>query len=97
MEAREDADVLWSRQVWWVDKNEYIVMKAELYDEDHILVRTEKASELKIMAGRLLPSRIELLPADTPGNKTILEIREMKFNIPLQESFFSQQNMKNVK
>jgi len=97
MEAREDADVLWSRQVWWVDKNEYIVMKAELYDEDHILVRTEKASELKIMDGRLLPSRIELLPADTPGNKTILEIREMKFNIPLQESFFSQQNMKNVK
>ena len=97
MEAREESDVLWSRQVWWVDKKEYIVLKAELYDEDGFLVRTEKASELKMMDGRLLPSRIELLPAENPGNKTILEIREMRSNIPLKESFFSQQNMKNVK
>jgi outer membrane lipoprotein-sorting protein len=97
MEAREESDVLWSRQVWWVDKKEYIVLKAELYDEDGELVRTEKASELKMMDGRMLPSRIELLPAEHSGNKTILEIREMKFNIPLQESFFSQQNMKSIK
>jgi outer membrane lipoprotein-sorting protein len=97
LEAREESDVLWSRQIWWVDKKEYIILKAELYDEDGQLVRTEKASELKMMDGRLLPSRIELLPADHPGNKTILEIREMKFNIPLQESFFSQQNMKTIK
>lgn len=97
MEAREVSDVLWSRQVWWVDKKEYIVLKAELYDEDGFLVRTEKASELKMMDGRLLPSRIELLPAENPGNKTIVEIREMKFNIPIQDSFFSQQNMQNVK
>ncbi len=97
MKANEESDVLWSRQVWWVDKKEYIVLKAELYDEDGFLVRTEKASELKMMDGRLLPTRIELLPAENPGNKTILEIREMKFNIPMQENFFSQQNMKNVK
>ncbi len=97
MEAHEESEVLWSRQVWWVDKKEYIVLKAELYDEDGFLVRTEKASELKMMDGRLLPSRIELLPAENPGNKTILEIREMKFNIPVKESFFSQQNMKTVK
>ncbi len=97
LEAREVSDVLWSRQVWWVDKKEYIVLKAELYDEDGFLVRTEKASELKMMDGRLLPSRIELLPAENPGNKTIVEIREMKFNIPIQDSFFSQQNMQNVK
>jgi len=97
MVAREESDVLWGSQVWWVDKKEYNVLKAELFDEDGELVRTEKASELKMMDGRLLPSRIELLPAENPGNKTVLEIKEMKFNIPLQESFFSQQNMKNIK
>lgn len=97
MVAHEESSVLWGSQVWWVDKKEYIVLKAELYDEDGQLVRTEKASELKMMDGRLLPTRIELLPAEIPGNKTILEIREMKFNIPLQESFFSQQNMKSIK
>ncbi|MCK7542268.1 MAG: outer membrane lipoprotein-sorting protein [Marinilabiliales bacterium] len=35
--AKEDADVLWGHQVWWVDKKEFIVLKAELYDEDGYL------------------------------------------------------------
>jgi outer membrane lipoprotein-sorting protein len=34
LQAREDAGVLWSRQLWWVDKKEYIALKAELFDED---------------------------------------------------------------
>lgn len=95
--AKEDADVLWGHQVWWVDKKEFIVLKAELYDEDGYLVRSEKAADLKILDGRLLPTLIELIPADSEGNKTILRIVEMKFNIKLEESFFSQQKMKSIR
>ncbi|OFY67886.1 MAG: hypothetical protein A2V64_10695 [Bacteroidetes bacterium RBG_13_43_22] len=95
--AREDADILWGSQVWWVDKKEFIALKAELYDEDGYLVRSETASDLKILDGRLLPTLIELVPAETEGQKTILRIVEMKFNINLEESFFSQQNMKTIR
>jgi outer membrane lipoprotein-sorting protein len=95
--AKEDADVLWGSQIWWIDKKEFIVLKAELYDEDEYLVRSETASDLRIMDGRLLPTLIELVPADAEGQKTILRIVEMKFNIKLEESFFSQQNMKTIK
>lgn len=95
--AKEGTDVLWSRQTWWVDKKDFIVLKAELYDEDGYLVRTEKASDLKVMDGRLLPTLIELIPAESEGHKTILRITEMKFNIKLDESFFSQQNMKTIR
>ena len=80
-----------------MDKKEFIVLKAELYDEDGYLVRTETASDLKIMDGRLLPSLIELVPAEAEGQKTILKIVEMKFNVNIEESFFSQQNMKTVR
>jgi outer membrane lipoprotein-sorting protein len=97
MTAREDAEVLWGSQLWWVDKKEFIVLKAELYDEDGFLVRTENASELKTMDGRFIPTLIELLPAEEEGNKTILRITEMKFNIAVDESFFSQQNMKSIR
>ena len=45
--AKEDADVLWGHQMWWIDKKEYIALKAELYDEDGFLVRSEKASEFE--------------------------------------------------
>ncbi len=95
--ARKDADVLWSYQIWWVDTKEYIVLKAELYDEDGALVRTETGKDLKVFEGRLLPTQIELIPAETKGNRTILKILDMKFNIKLNDSFFSQQNMKTIR
>jgi outer membrane lipoprotein-sorting protein len=95
--AKENAGVIWGKQIWWVDKKDFIVMKAELYDEDGSLVRSERASELKSFDGRLLPSLLEIVPAESPGNKTILKITEMKFNVNLQESFFSQQNMKSIR
>lgn len=95
--AKPEADVLWGHQVWWVDKKEFIILKAELYDEDGYLVRTEQGSDVKKVDGRLLPTMMELVPADNPGYKTIVQIREMKFNIPLEDSFFSQQNMKTIR
>ncbi|MCU0471833.1 MAG: outer membrane lipoprotein-sorting protein [Bacteroidales bacterium] len=95
--AKDEADILWGSQIWWVDKKEFIALKAELYDEDGYLVRTETASDLKIMDGRLLPVYLEIVPADDIGQKTILRILEMKFNIKMEESFFSQQNMKTIR
>ncbi len=46
---------------------------------------------------RSITSRIELVPAEEPENRTLLEIKEIKFNIPVEESYFSQQNMKIVR
>ena len=95
--AREDADVLWGSQKWWVDKKDFIILRAELYDEDDYLVRTERGSEIKTLDGRLLPTLIELVPAEKEGYKTILNFVEMKFNIKIDDSFFSQQNMKTIR
>ena len=97
MTAREDASIIWGKQIWWIDKKDFLVLRAELYDEDGYLVRTETGSEIKIMDGRTITSKIVLVPEEEPENKTLIEIREIKFNIPMEESFFSQQNMKRVR
>ena len=97
MKAREDASIVWGRQVRWIDKKDYLILKAELYDEDGYLVRTETASAVKVMDGRTITTRIELVPEEEPENKTIVEIREIKFNIPVEESWFSLQNMKRIR
>lgn len=97
MIAKEGAAVIWGHQVRWVDKKDFLILRAELFDEDGVLVRTESGSDIKTMDGRIIQTRIELTPADEPGNKTVVIIREMKFNIPLEERFFSQQNMKMVR
>lgn len=97
MTAKEDAAIVWGKQIRWIDKKDFLVLKAELYDEDGYLVRTETGSDIKIMDGRTITSKIELVPEEEPENRTLLEIREIKFNIPVEESFFSQQNMKRVR
>jgi len=97
MVAGKEASVIWGHQVRWIDKKDLLILKAELFDEDGVLVRTESGSDIKTMDGRVIQTRIELVPSDEPGNKTIVVIKEMKFNIPIQESFFSQQNMKIVR
>lgn len=97
MTARENASIVWGKQIRWIDKKDFLVLKAELYDEDGYLVRTETGSDIKIMDGRTITSKLELVPEDEPENKTVVEIREIKFNIPVAESFFSQQNMKRVR
>ena len=72
-------------------------MKSELYDEDGYLIRTELGKEIKSMGGRLIPTLLEIIPEEEEGQKTIVEIKEIEFNTPIKDSFFSQQNMKRVR
>jgi outer membrane lipoprotein-sorting protein len=97
MVAKPDAAIVWGHQVRWIDKNEMLTLKVELYDEDGSLVRTELGSDIKVMDGRTIPARLELIPAEEPGYKTIVEIKDIKFNVALEDSFFSQQNMKRIR
>ena len=97
MVAKEEAAVIWGHQIRWIDKTDFLFLKSELYDEDGYLVRTELGKDIKNMDGRLIPTRIELIPEEDEGHKTILEIKEIEFNKPINDSFFSQQNMKRVR
>ncbi len=93
----DDAPVVWGKIIMWVSKKEYHWLKAEYYDEDGQLVNTEIMSDVKWMDNREMPTRLEMIPADKPGQKTIMIFEKMKFDIKIDESFFSQQNMKKVK
>lgn len=93
----ENAPVVWGKIILWITKKDYLMLKSEYYDEDNYLVKTETGSDIKNMDGRIIPARYELVPADKEGNKTVVTLDEVKFNIPLSDSFFSQQNMKNIR
>ncbi|MBK8491586.1 MAG: outer membrane lipoprotein-sorting protein [Saprospirales bacterium] len=93
----EDAAVVWGKVISWIDKTDYLELKTEFYDEDGYLVNTMLGKDVKMMGGKLLPTRMEVIPADEDGNKTILEYTWMEFDTPMDESFFSVQNMKRIK
>jgi outer membrane lipoprotein-sorting protein len=92
----ENAAVVWGKILKWVSKDDFLQMKSEYYDEDNYLIKTELAHDIKIMDGRLLPSKFELIPEEEEGNKTVVVLDEVLFNKPIPDGFFSQQNMKKV-
>ncbi len=94
--AKEDAKVIWGHQLRWISKEDYLFLKAELYDEEGYLVRTELGKAIKTMDGRLIPTVMEIIPEDEEGYKTIVEIKEIKFNITVEGGFFSQQNLQRA-
>jgi len=97
MTPKEDAAVVWGKVIRWISKEEYMMMKSEYYDEYGDLVKTEFASDVKMMDNRKIPTKIEVVPSDKDNQKTVVIITNIKFNIDINESFFSQQNMKRVR
>ncbi len=97
LKPKENVAVVWGRVKMWISKRDFVQLKVEFYDEDNQLVKTERACELKKIGGRLIPTGIELVQANKPGNKTVVKIEWIEFNRPISDEFFSQQNMKNVK
>ncbi len=94
---KPDAGVVWDKLVTWIAKDYYFQLKTEFYDEDEFLVKTYLGSDIKKMDGRLIPTHWEMLPEDRPGEKTTFTYFEIKFNIDINESFFSEKNMKRVR
>jgi outer membrane lipoprotein-sorting protein len=94
---KPEAAVVWGRIRLWISRSEYYQLKGEYFDEDGKLVNTMVSSDIKQMGDRMLPSKTIMSPVDKPGNQTILESIDVVFNIPIEDDFFSQQNMKNVR
>ncbi|MEZ5199592.1 MAG: outer membrane lipoprotein-sorting protein [Bacteroidales bacterium] len=92
-----DAPVVWGKIISWVTKDGYNLWKSEYYDEDDFLINIQNASDIKGFGDRQLPSVMEIIPADEPEKKTVLIIKESIFNKPIDDGFFTQQNMKRVR
>ncbi len=92
-----ESSIIYSKVLIWVAKEIYVQLRIENYDEDDFLVSTLNFKEVKEMGGRIIPTLMEMIPADKPNQKTTLKYADAKFNIPIEESFFSVQNLKNIR
>lgn len=91
---KPEAAVVYGKVLLWVDKEEYIQLRVENYDQQGELASTIELTDIREMGGRTLPAKMTLSPADKPDHKTVLEYLEIEFNISPDYSFFSLQNMR---
>ena len=92
---KPNAAVVWGKVISWIDK-EYNIIKTEHYDEDNILVQTMENFDFKRFGDREMPSRMEVTPADKKGQKTVIKVTKAQYNQPINDNFFTQQNLKTI-
>lgn len=91
------AAVVWGKLLMCIDRKDYLMLHVEYFDEDGMLINTMHAGDIKMLGGRLLPGRLEMIPSEKKGNKTILLYTALAFDQPIEDSFFTVQNMPVVK
>jgi outer membrane lipoprotein-sorting protein len=93
----EDAPVVWGKIISWVSVKNLYTLKNEYYDEDDFLVNTETLSNIKTIGDRTIPTKYTIVPADEENQWTTMEFVNIKFNINIDDAFFSIQNMKKIR
>ena len=97
MVPKQDAGIVWGKVVLSVDKKESMVLSAIYFDDDYSRVSTLSAKEVALLGGRMLPSVVEMVPADKKGHSTVMTYKSLVFDIPIKPDFFSTANMPFVK
>jgi len=94
---KPEAPVVWGKLLTWITKESYLTLMTKFYDEDGYLINVMQASDIQQMDDREIPTYMEMIPVDDPGHKTTLKYHSVEFNEPIDDSFFSVQNMKRVR
>ncbi len=94
---KPDAPVVWGKIYTWICKKDFIELKTEMYDEDGYIINQVNFKDIRLLGGKMLPSVMEYIPIDNPGHKTVITYHDITFDEPIDEKFFSLQNMKRVK
>jgi len=93
---KPNAAVVWGKIIIWIDEKEYMQMQTDFYDEDMFLVNQMIGSDVKTFEGKLLPSKLTVVPVDKPGQSTVISYSQWKFGIDIPDEYFTTNYMKRI-
>lgn len=97
MKPKPETPVVYEKVIYWVTKKHDLPAKAENYDEFGDLVSTINFRDIKRIGGREIPTILEMIPENKSGQKTVLTTHSANYDVSLDASFFSLQNLNEVR
>jgi hypothetical protein len=94
---KPEAAVVWGKLIVCIDKKDYLELHTRFYDEDGELINIMNGHDIKIMDNRLIPTRLEMIPVDKKNQRTELIYKQLFYNRPIDNSFFSLEKMKTLR
>lgn len=90
---KEDAAVVWGKVVMQIEQETLAPQRAFYYDEEGLLIRTMTFDQPQQINKLTVPMRLTLQPEDKPDESTVIVYKEIVLDVPIEENFFSLQNL----
>jgi len=90
---KENKPIVWSKIVEAVRRSDYLPVWAHYYDDRGAVVRVLRFTDIRQFGNRTLPSVMEMLPQNKPGNKTVIRYKTLALDAPVSPDTFSQRNL----
>ena len=87
----------YTKQLVWIDKQHYRLMKAEFYDRKSSLLKTMTTSQFSLYLDKFWrPSKTTMINAQN-GKSTELILHELNFKVGLKDADFNQATLKRAR
>jgi outer membrane lipoprotein-sorting protein len=90
---RREAPVAWGRIVSLFRKPDGVPLAETYYDERGAMAREVRYGDIKVVSGRERPTRMEVVPANPPGKKSVLILKSAVMDQPIDPEVFTLQNL----
>ena len=90
----EDAPVVWGKEILRV-RDDYVLLEQQYWDQDQVLVKVMKITEVAEMDGRNIGKRLRMYKIETPEEWTEVIHDEIDFDVPLSDGMFTLSNLRN--
>jgi outer membrane lipoprotein-sorting protein len=97
MIPKAEAAVVWGKLIVCIDKTDFMELHTRFYDEEGELINIMNAYDVKLMDGRLIPTKFEMIPVDKKNHKTEMIYRSVQFDRPVSDGFFTPEKMKSLR
>ncbi|REJ77138.1 MAG: outer membrane lipoprotein-sorting protein [Acidobacteria bacterium] len=85
----EDVPVVWGAVEIVVDRGSGLPEATRYYDERGELTRTMTFEDLRDIGGRVLPTRLRVVPADASEEMTEMVYEDLELDVPVDDALFS--------
>ena len=97
MIPKPEAAIVWSKVIVCIDKKDFLELHSRFYDEDGRLINIMNSYDIKLMHDRIIPTRFEMIPAGKKGQKTEMIYKNIVYNKPIEDNFFSTEKLKTLR
>ncbi len=87
-------DSTYARQVLYVQKNNYVPVKAEMYAKGGRLLKKMTMEDIRMVAGRAVPMTMTIRDMRKKDSLTVVSFSKILFDVPMPAGVFTRQNLR---